>query len=256
LRTFYSKSADTLYERPLGSSTLHVPIGFVSEIDLMSDARYQKKDLAMHLVAKLPEVEARSPSNLRGFFPPFDIALLTINVGPRTREADEWSAVIQSTYDSALRSSNSPVRKVSRFGLEAWGEDLRRWPKRRPCASLSEDLSTCTSPAPPDVFRPLSGKVPASVMTCDSDALPDVDAVVAAMPYAEREAYFSSKRWAGVRRATCRHTMFYAPLNAHVTLNYPRRFLQNWADIEARVTSLLDSSLGTKTTDLSKVWRP
>lgn len=207
-------------------------------------------------MAKLPEVEPRSRSNLRGFFPPFDIDLLTIDVGSRTPEAEEWSVVIRSTFDTGIRQSNAPVQKASRFGLEAWGEDLRRWPNRRPCATLSEDLSTCASPAPPDVFRPTNWKSPTSVMICDSDAIPDVDAVVAKLPAAERDAYFASKEWVGVRRSMCRHTMFYAPLNAQLTLYYPRRFLENWGDIEARVTRLLDSTLEVKAIDRSKVWRP
>jgi len=93
-------------------------------------------------------------------------------------------------------------------------------------------------------------------MICDSDAIPDVDAVVAKLPAAERDAYFASKEWVGVRRSMCRHTMFYAPLNAQLTLYYPRRFLENWGDIEARVTRLLDSTLEVKAIDRSKVWRP
>lgn len=39
LKSLYSMPSDVLYERPFGNVVLHVPVGFVSEIDLIGDPR-------------------------------------------------------------------------------------------------------------------------------------------------------------------------------------------------------------------------
>ena len=134
----------------------------------------------------------------------------------------------------------SRVRRPDKHGLEAFGEDFDRYPKRRPCETLDTDLSTCKSPHARDILRPIQQEGERSLMFSDPDILPDVRAKLATMTNTEREAWYASKAWFGVRNAMCRHELYYQPLNSLVVLRYQRHFISQWERTEQLVRGLLD----------------
>lgn len=240
----FTAPPDAMYERKLGGKSLRIPMAYLDYLELIHDPSQKKDDADLYLVSLLPGIGPRSPQNLREYFMPYERSAIHINVGFRRPGASEWMDVIERGRIGGLNASSTPVRRPDKYDLEIWGEDFKQWPRRLPCSKLGEDTieKPCGRPSTPDeVYTPLGKRT--SLMICDPEALVDRDAQIVAMPEAEREAYFASKQWVGGRRAMCRHQMYYAPLNAHVVLRYPRRFISQWQQTEARVRGLLDSFL-------------
>ena len=241
LLELYGAPPDALYERRFRDQVLHIPTGYISDTELLVDPRYSKAETALYLVALLPDLKPRERSNLREFFIPYDRNLINIRIGPRGPGAIPWEKSQQNSMRSAGEMV-SPVRRPDKFGLEVYGEDFNKHPKRRPCEFLGADTSTCRRPHAEDILRPIHQVGKRSLMLCDPDVLPDIQARVEAMPNAEREAWYASKAGAGVRRAVCTHYMYYEPLNASVVLRYPRRFISQWQRTEQLVRELLDQA--------------
>ena len=239
LLELYGAPPGSLYERKFRDQVLHIPTGYISDTELLVDPRYSKAETALYLVALLPDLKPRERSNLREFFVPYDKSLLHITVLPRSPGAMPWEAGRQMAMKSAGETL-SPIRRPDKYGLEVYGENFDKHPKRRPCESLDADTSTCRRPHAEDILRPIQQEGERSLMLCDPDELPDVMEKVDAMSSAEQEAWYASKAWFGVRRAVCVHEMYYKPLNSIVVLYYPRRFISQWQRTEKLVRELLD----------------
>jgi hypothetical protein len=238
----YSAPPDKVYVRRLGDRTLHIPTGYISDTELITDPRYPKETLDLRLVALLPGLEPRTPANLKEFFVPFDRRAISISVGPRAVEAIPWEQGLKSLARNAGEVL-SPIRRADKFGLAVVGEDFAKHPDRRPCASLDQKAPTCWRPHARDVLSPVNQTGEASQLICDPDILEDISEKEEAMSEIEREAWYQSKEWGGKRKAACIHDMYYAPLNAAVSMRYPRRFVAQWEQIERDVRILLDSSI-------------
>lgn len=255
LSQFYAADPRTIYERTLGERTVYVPIGYVDDTDLLIDLRRPGRNLNMHLLGLLPELAPRTPDNVQEFFVPYERNAVRITVYlPGGAGAKPWSEVAASHFNMTRHGANSPIRRSDKFGLEVWGEDYAKWPKRRPCANLGKGEPPCGDGNTKDALRPIETTGPTSVMECDPDILVDIDAQVIVMSHAEREAYFESRQWFGRRRAMCTHDMFYEPWSAHVMLQYPRRFIAQWHETEQKVRALLDSVQRTPQTPPPTVW--
>jgi hypothetical protein len=244
IQKLYLAPPDAMYERKVGGKPLRIPMAYLDFVELLQDPRSDKNDSSLWLESLLPDLGPRTPQNLREYFMPYERSRIGIEVGHRLPGAIEWSRNVEESRSFWLGSSNKPIRRPDKYGLEIWGEDFARWPQRAPCANLGgKDEPVCGRPTTPDdVLTPLQSRT--SLMVCPPELLVDVDAKVVALPEAEREAYFASrKNWEGKIRSMCRHQMYYAPLNARVTLHYPRRFIAQWQQTEAGVRSLLNSFL-------------
>ncbi|MBT2335580.1 hypothetical protein J7E49_16905 [Variovorax paradoxus] len=242
IQNLYLAPADAMYERKVGGKKVRIPMAYLSFIELLQDPRQQKDDASLYLESLLPDIGPRTPQNLREYFTPYERSRIGIIVGDRRPGAIDWKEGLESTRTGTLRASSSPIRRPDKYGLEVWGENFEKWPRHIPCASPDQEFPICGRQVTPrDVLSPLQSRT--SLIICDADALPDADAKVMAMPEAEREAFFASKKWSGQSRAMCKHDMYYEPLNARISLDYPRRFLAQWQKTEARVRELLDSFL-------------
>lgn len=237
----YGAPADRIVERRFHGRELHVPIGYLDDTELLVDPRYPKEKSDLFLVALLPDLRAREPSNLPEFFAPYERNLMRIVVGVRGTTAMPWTDSLEWLAKTNPGEMLSPVRRQDKFGLSVVGEDYERNPARRPCARLGEDKSQCWQPHAQDVLRPVQPNGPPSLMLCDPEILPDIDQKVLEMRDTERNKYYASKRWFGERRAMCKHYLLYAPFNATIRLTYPRRFIAQWRATEDRVRALLDA---------------
>jgi hypothetical protein len=239
----YSAPPDKLYDRRLGDQTLRIPTGYISDTELLVDPRYPKETQALRLVALLPGLEPRTPANVREFFVPFDHRSISISVDPRTPGAIPWKQRLESIARGAGEVL-SPIRRADKFGLSVVGEDFAKHPNRRPCASLGQETPACWRPHARDVLRPLQQAEERSLMICDPDILEDdIGEKVEAMSDAQKREWYESNAWWGKRRAICDHRLYYKPLDAHISMRYPRRFAAQWTQTERLVRELLDISL-------------
>lgn len=237
----YLAPPDATYEITLNGKRLVVPMGYLDTTQLLSDPRYPVKT-SLHLEMLLPDLAPHSPQNIREFFTPYERSKLWITVGIPSPGAMSWEDASNVRIERAKRESNSLIRRPNKFGLEGWGEDFDKWPRRRPCANLGRDEPPCTGAYPRDIWHPIKPNGLPSVMICDPDVLEDLDVRIVAMPEDEREVYFADpKQWSGRRRAMCSHDLFYERINAWVELRYPRRFIVQWKEIEDGVRYLLDT---------------
>ena len=255
LSRFYAADPGTIYERKLGERAIYVPIGYVDDTDLLVDMRYPDRTFNLYLLGLLPNLAPRTPSNVREFFTPYERSVVRILVGLTNEGAKPWPEAVSDNFDMTLHAANSPTRRADKFGLEVWGEDFEKWPKRRPCANTGEDEPPCGAGHTRDALRPIKLHGPPSVMECDPDTLIDIDAQVMALSSSEREAYFVSRKWFGRRRAMCTHHMLYEPWGAYIMLEYPRRFIAQWQQTEEKVRALLDSVQRPSQTPPPAVWR-
>lgn len=246
----YLAPPEEIYEITLNGRRLVVPMGYIDTTQLVSDSRYPIKT-SLFLEMLLPKFSPHSTHNIREFFTPYERSAMKVHVSVPNSQAISWTERLSFSRLGATRPS-SPVRRPNKYGLEGWGEDFDKWPKRRPCTNLGHNESPCGEPTTPDdVWRPIKPNGPPSVMICEPDTLDDVDDRVITMPVSEREAYFANpKNWSGRRRAFCRHEMLYQPINAWVEIRYPRRFITQWKEIEDGIRQLLDSFIakGTSST--------
>ena len=239
LLELYGAPPGAMYERKFRDQVLRIPTGYISDTELLVDSRYPMENSSLYLVALLPDLKPRDRSNLREFFIPHDRNLIAIQVGPRFPGAVPWEEARQRMIRSAGEVL-SIIRRPDKYGLEVYGEDYDRYPKRRPCETPDTDRSTCRSPHAQDVLWPIHQEGERSLMLCDPDILPDARAKVDTMTTAEQEAWYASKAWFGVRKAMCRHEMYYQPLNSIVVLRYQRHFISQWRRTEQLVRDLLD----------------
>lgn len=253
LTRFYAAEPGTIYERKLDEHPIYVPIGYVDDTDLLVDPR-PGHNWKLHLIGLLPDLTPRTPANIADFFTPRNRSVVRIWVVLPNEGAKPWSLAAIDNFNMTLHAANSPTRRPNKFGLEVWGEDYERWPKRRPCADADENDPPCGEGATEDALRPIKPNGPPSVMKCEPDILADTDAYVMALTAPAREAYFASKKWFGRRRAMCTHDMLYEPWGAHVVLEYPRRFIAQWQQTEQKVRALLDSIQQPPQTPPPAVW--
>lgn len=238
----YLAPPEATYEITLNGKRLVVPMGYLRTSQLLTDPRYPVKQ-SLYLEMLLPDLTPHSPHNIREFFTPYERSNLRIEINVRSPGSSSVNESIISWITLTKRESNTLMLRKQKYGLEGWGEDFDQWPRRRPCANMGRDEPPCGTPSTPsDVWYPITPNGTPSVMICDPDILEDRDAIILAMPTAEREAYFADpKQWAGRGRAMCSHYMLYEPVDSFVTLIYPRRFIAQWKQTEDGVRRLLDT---------------
>lgn len=243
MQKVYLAPPDAIYERKVGNKPLRIPMAYLSFVELLQDPRYEKNESMLVLESTLPDLDPRTPENMREYFIPYDTSRISIYVGHRNREPGiaEWIKNLEESRSINFTWFKDAVRRPDKYGLEIWGEDFTIWPNRIPCTNLGKNEPPCTPAYPKDVLSPLASRT--SLMVCDPETLADRDAAVMQMSTVDREAYFASKQWSGRRRAMCSHDIYYEPLNASVWLIYPRRFISQWQQTEERIRKLLDSFL-------------
>ncbi|MFM2067979.1 MAG: hypothetical protein RLZZ584_2888 [Pseudomonadota bacterium] len=239
-RRVYLAPPDATYEIVMNGRRLVVPMGYIDTAQLMSDPRYPVKT-SIFMEALMPGLAPHSPTNLREFFVPYALNKVTIRVGTRLPGAMTWLQAHEWTVTRIKKWSNTLVARPSKYGLNGWGEDFVKWPRRRPCSNLREDEPPCKAAAPDDIWTPVVPNGPPSSITCTPEILVDHTDKIVTLTKAEQEAYFSDRtQWMGRRRAMCIHDMLIESINSTASVEYPRRFLGQWRETENAIRNMFD----------------
>ena len=214
--------------------TLKVPNGYLDHFILAGPpVPGTKEDRAsiqhqMYFIAETDTLAPRSKENATAFeFPNSLINKIRFNISTiYGRLPDEVPIALQSTYDS--RSSTfsfscvRPLEPESRFGLKQFETTIANCPRQSPDAAFRKDML---------IKQDADGNIQTQIF-CTSGEILDI----VTQKHEER---------VGRPNPMCEHAYFYAPLNARVTIHYPRFLLKDWQSLQQRINALLTSFVQT-----------
>lgn len=239
-------SSGEKFEVTINGKKLRIPVNYIDLEVMAGAAKNPKPDSKVFLRALLPGLAPRISKNVEDFSYPnaYNVVRFSLSANGHQRSGEmQWEEKMQLVVARNRNMADRPVRRQDQYGLEIWGEDFERYPRRAPCKYPKEKGIACGDLTTKDSYHPIKPNGPASAMACDP--IMHVDMATKIMELGKSERILFQRKIDGdpdrPSYPQCVHDMLYEPLDAWVVVYYRAGLLSQWKSTEDGIRALLDS---------------